>query len=457
MERQKFKGIIWRFSRKIGNLNFAIFLLFLIILSIMVGSIIEQDQNLTYYQTHYAIHDQYFLIIDWKLIIFLGLDHLYQTWWFLSILFIFTCSLISCTFSLQLPTLRQSRRWKFYQSLKKINSSNDSCNFEFLHNFTNSYINIIYSLLSYDFYVFHKKNDIYAYKGIIGRVAPVFVHLSIILIVLGSMISVLFGYTSQEMVPKGEFFHIKNIVHSGIYSQLTKNYIYKINNFFIDYNTDNSVKQFFSNISVVGNKGELILNKIIYVNSPLKLQGITFYQTDWNINSLRLSIGNNSNIYIQKKLKKININNKDCWLCQVFINDSKKVYIAIFSLTDRIFIFDFNGKILDSVFLRESFYINKIPVSFNDIILDTGLQIKLDPGINTVYLGFLLLMLSTIISYSSYSQVGITIITNKLNIVGSTNRAVFFFEEDIIKIYKIYIKYSSIYSVNSKKFDFLNN
>lgn len=40
-----------------------------------------------------------------------------------------------------------------------------------------------------------------------------------------------------------------------------------------------------------------------------------------------------------------------------------------------------------------------------DILSSTGLQIKADPGILLIYLGFLFLMVSTLISYITYSQI----------------------------------------------------
>jgi cytochrome c biogenesis protein ResB len=47
------------------------------------------------------------------------------------------------------------------------------------------------------------------------------------------------------------------------------------------------------------------------------------------------------------------------------------------------------------------------PITLLEIISSTGLQIKTDPGIPVIYLGFFLLMLSTLISYITYSQIWI--------------------------------------------------
>ena len=58
-----------------------------------------------------------------------------------------------------------------------------------------------------------------------------------------------------------------------------------------------------------------------------------------------------------------------------------------------------------------------------EFIPETGLQIKADPGIPLIYLGFGVLMISTLLSYLSYTQFWLTQKQNKLLIGGNTNRA----------------------------------
>jgi cytochrome c biogenesis protein len=72
------------------------------------------------------------------------------------------------------------------------------------------------------------------------------------------------------------------------------------------------------------------------------------------------------------------------------------------------------------------------PITLLEIISSTGLQIKTDPGIPVIYLGFFLLMLSTLISYITYSQIWI-IQKTKTFIGGTTNRA-FDFELEFLNL-----------------------
>lgn len=433
------KNILWHFSKKLASLSFSIFILFLICILSMLGSFIEQNQSMLYYKINYPINKNHILYIDWRVITNLGLDHVYETWWFNLILMIFAFSLVICTFSTQLPSLKNARRWKFINSKTKLNFSNNDISSSCL--FSNSAINMIYSLTYCNFYVFHKKNQLYAYKGILGRIAPVFVHFSMIVTLIGTIFSLFFSFVAQEIIPNGEIFHLKNIVNAGLYSKLPRHFIGRIDNFSIDYNLDNSIKQFFSKISIFDATGDFIHDKIISVNSPLLFRGITFYQTDWKINALRIKLG--SNLFIQKKLLKMDINNKVVWLCNLPLTINKNILFLIFNLEDKVFIYDMNGFLVYTLSINHQIYINNIAITIKDIMTSTGLQIKIDPGVFIVYLGFFILMLSSIISYISYSQIWVSLVFNTFNLTGSTNRAVLLFEEDIAKITQIYMKYST--------------
>ena len=75
-------------------------------------------------------------------------------------------------------------------------------------------------------------------------------------------------------------------------------------------------------------------------------------------------------------------------------------------------------------------------MSLLEIINSTGLQIKIDPGIPFIYIGFFFLMVSTLISYITYSQIWIIQKDKNLFIGGTTNRAIFDFELEFFKFIK---------------------
>ena len=72
-----------------------------------------------------------------------------------------------------------------------------------------------------------------------------------------------------------------------------------------------------------------------------------------------------------------------------------------------------------------------------DILSSTGLQIKTDPGIPIIYSGFLFLMISTLISYITYSQIWIYKKNHQIFIGGNTTRATFEFELEFFNYIKL--------------------
>lgn len=441
------KNLFWICLKKMANLNLSIFILFIISICCLVGSLIEQDQSLLYYQDNYPITNFPFSFLTWKLIYYLGLDHIFQTLWFIVILVVFMLTLLSCTFFTQLPSLRNARRWKFIYS-KEIDRFSGPFISSNLFN-DNSLIIMIYSLVYTEFFVFGQGTSIYSYRGLYGRISPIFVHFSIVAILLGSMFSFLSNFLAQEIIPNGELFHIRNIVHSGLLNSFPASLFGRIDDFNIDYNPDGSVKQFFSKLSLLSGQNKVLLFKTISVNKPLKYRHLTFYQTDWELNGLKIRLSND--YILQKKIIKTFINNKKCWLCNIIVDDYKQVFLAIFDLSSPIVLFSPEGLLIGKILIDQPFYLNNLFFVVDDVLTSTGLQIKMDSGIVTVYLGFFTLMLSTILSYLSYSQIWFYISSGLFKFSASTNRAVLSFEENLFNINSLY-HYLIVYSINNNNF-----
>ena len=117
---------ITKVAKKLANLQLAISFLFTIGIIIAIGTIIEQDQSLSFYKENYPENNPMFGFLTWKIITFLNLDQIYTAWWFLVLLLLFASSLIACTFTTQLPSIKTFKLWKFYnrpERVKKLNIS----------------------------------------------------------------------------------------------------------------------------------------------------------------------------------------------------------------------------------------------------------------------------------------------------------------------------------------------
>jgi cytochrome c biogenesis protein len=61
-----------------------------------------------------------------------------------------------------------------------------------------------------------------------------------------------------------------------------------VNSFNIEYRSDGSEKQFYSDLSIQDFDGRELSRKTISVNSPLRYGGMTIYQTDWSMAAITL-------------------------------------------------------------------------------------------------------------------------------------------------------------------------
>lgn len=415
--------------RTIADLRFSIFILLLISFCSILGTIIEQDQSIETYKLNYPLTNPVLGFLTWDKILQFELDHVYKTWWFFFLIFLFGFSLISCTFLQQFPSLKVARRCQFFRTTKQFYRLKISTS---LKNLSSS--RILTRIQQSQYSIFQQKNIIYCYKGLIGRIAPILVHFSMIMVLLGTIIGSLFGFKAQEIVPKTEQFHIQNILTSGQLTKIPETSV-RINDFWIQYGKNKTISQFYSDLSVLNFQGNEITRKTISVNLPLVYQGLYYYQTDWNLTGLRLQI-NDNNIIEYPLVNAFNNNNK-VWLTWISTtSDLTNGYIAIMdNLEGYCSIYNEKGTFIGNLELNETLNSDTSLVLL-EIISSTGLQIKIDPGIPVIYAGFFLLMLSTLISYITYSQIWIVETQKQLFIGGTTNRAIFDFELEFLKFVK---------------------
>nr|WRW10644.1 cytochrome c biogenesis protein [Ascoseira mirabilis] len=416
------------FFKSLANLKLAIGILLSIAIFISIGSIIEQSKDIQFYQINYP--NTIFSIPFWKILLILGWNNIYNSWWFLLLLGLLGFSLACCTIIQQLPTLKFSRRYYFYKQFNQYQKLNFKVNTNkvFLSHLSFTLINEQYSF-------FQQSNNLYAYKGLISRIGPIIVHLSIICVLLGSTLGALIGFNSQELIPKTEIFHIQNIITNGICSLIPQK-TFRINDFWSIYKPQGLIKQFYTDISFLNNYGSEIQRKTISVNNPFLIRDLIIYQTDWRISCLRLKYNMNeiSSINLQLPISKINTIGKTYWISAV-PNKNKDLENFIFLLKDnrgQISLYNNNnGKFIKNINIGDN--INQLNLNLVDVINSTGIQIKSDPGIKLIYLGFFFLMVSSLVSYFSFSEFWVLYFPEKVMSGGKTNRAKVKFNIEFLK------------------------
>lgn len=418
-----------KFLKFIADLRFAITILLIISFCSIIGTVIEQDQSIEIYKINYSLTNKLFGFLSWKTIIQLGFDHVYKTWWFLSLILIFGVSLLACTFLQQFPSIKIARRCQFLRTLEPFNRLKISTVLA-----KQDFPKIISNIKTGNYSLFQQKNLFYCYKGLTGRIAPIIVHFSMILILLGTIIGSLGGFKAQEIIPKTENFHIQNIFNNGELTNVP-NISGRINDFWITYTPQKTVSQFYSDISILDSGGNEKKRQTSYVNSPAIYNNVYFYQTDWNLIGLRIK-SENKQIVEYPLINTLN-NKTKVWL--TWISNTGNLTNGIIAIIDNLqgycSIYNNQGEFLGNLELNENLN-QESNLELVEILSSTGLQIKTDPGIPIIYTGFFLLMISTLISYITYSQIWLYQKNYQIFIGGNTTRATFEFELEFFNYIK---------------------
>lgn len=416
----------------LADLRLAIILLLAIALFSISGTVIEQGESIAFYQENYPENPALFGFLTWKVILLLGLDHVYGTWWFLSILILFGSSLTACTFTRQFPALKVARRWQYYDKPSQFEKLALSAQLE------SSTPDDLEALLQQQRYrVFREGDSLYARKGIIGKIGPIIVHASMLIILAGAIVGQMTGFVAQEMIPSGETFEIDNIINAGPLAapEITQDWSVRVNRFWIDYTTEGAIDQFYSDLSVLDSEGEEVEHKTIYVNEPLRYRGVTLYQADWGIAAVKIRVNNSPILQLPMALLDTSGVGR-LWGTWIPTKPDLSAGVVLLTpdLQGTLLVYDNAGQLINTVRNGMSLEVNGVTLKIIDVIGSTGLQIKADPGIPIIYTGFGLLMLGVLMSYVSHSQVWALQQGDRFYVGGRTNRAHVAFERELSQI-----------------------
>jgi cytochrome c biogenesis protein len=423
--------------KTLADLRLAIVLLLLIAFFSISGTVIEQGETVQFYQQNYPEDPALFGFLSWQVILQLGLNQVYRTWWFLGLLILFGSSLTACTFNRQFPALKAARSWKFYNQPRQFQKLALSVSLP------EKNIDQFKELLKQKNYkIFQEDNSVYARKGLAGKIGPIVVHAAMLIILGGAIWGALTGFFAQHMIPSGESFQVSNIIEAGplANAQIPKNWGIKVNRFWIDYTPDGVVDQFYSDLSVINQEGQELDRQTISVNHPLRHDGVTFYQTNWGIAGVKVQI-NNSPILQLPMAPLQTTNGGQLWGAYIPTKTdlSEGAALLVKDLQGTMIIYDQQGNLTNAVRTGSEIEINGVTLKIHELVGSTGLQIKADPGIPFVYLGFGLLMVGVMMSYISHSQVWLLEVdgenqASQIYVGGRTNRAQVTFERELLEI-----------------------
>tara|TARA_Y100001968_G_scaffold201510_1_gene185061 strand:- start:36669 stop:37964 length:1296 start_codon:yes stop_codon:yes gene_type:complete len=410
--------------RWLSDLKVAIFLLIIIAIASAIGTAIPQGDLPENYINNYELKPLIGLI-NGRLILFLQFDHIYSSYWFLTLLIWLGFALIVCSWRRQFPMLQAALRWVDYKSPRQIKKLILTKTIE-IKNTSNAINKLTIHLENNGWKVNKKEGRIAARKGVIGRVGPPLVHLGLILLMIGSILGVLNGQKTESFLAPGR--SITLLSPKGK-SQL----IINLKDFQIQRDSIGRPEQFRSKLEINEND-QNIVRKEISVNHPLRFRGLTIYQADWSLAAITVQIGNSPKI--QFPLKNLPELGDQIWgaVIPTSKDNTKPVLLTLSNEKGPIQVFNEKGSKITSIFPEgDAKEINGIDLKAINVSLNSGLLIKRDPGVPLVYLGFAVTLIGGILSILSTKQLWAIIENEKslLHIGGLCNRDLSGFSEEL--------------------------
>ncbi len=263
-----------------ASLKLTIFLLILLAMVSIIGTVIPQNQMPGEYLKFYKES-------TYATLKAVGFLDMYHSWWFVLILVLLAVNLIVCSLK-HFP-----RTWRFFsrptrlldKHLEKASTLIWSTAWrEKLQN-PSDLIPRLESLWPGKWQVTEQAGEngtafhYSAEKGCWSRLGYYFVHLSILIIFAGGIIGSIFGVKGFVNIPEGE--RISSFYTYGAQQTAIKlGYQVECRDFEVEFYESGGPKEYSSDLAIY-QSGKLIKEKRIEVNHPLSYQGFTFYQSSY--------------------------------------------------------------------------------------------------------------------------------------------------------------------------------
>lgn len=266
------KALIKFFS----SVKLAITLIIIITLTSLLGTLIPQQRSPDEYFSRYGQLASLFQRIE--------LFRLYQSWWFLSLLFLLALNIIVCTLNRLSPKLRRAFRPRLEIEAKEISVLKIKEKFNKKLALAEAREGLKRELSSRHYRLKEEEREnrvfLLARKKVLGLFGSDIVHLGLLIILAGGIASGLAGFKENLTFREGKVLDVPKA-----------EFELRLDKFETEYYPNGSVRDWKSTMTVI-EKDKPVLSKVIEVNHPLSHKGFVFYQSsygwDWTNASLEI-------------------------------------------------------------------------------------------------------------------------------------------------------------------------
>lgn len=449
MEQGKSKTFIDRIWDFFASVKFAIIIFAFIALTSIIGTILEQQadpaRNIQILSKIFgtSIAPHLYSIFEK-----LGFMDMYHSWWFVTLLILFSINIIICSLERLPRILRLVKEPITHLSEEKIRKFTIHREINLKGRPDKVKNTVASATKNIGFSSIEIKDEtgfqFISQKGNYSRLGIYITHFSLLIILIGAVIGVFFGFKGHLSLPEGS---ISNIAFKNSNEKIPLGFEIRCDNFDTEfYGRSDMPKEYKSWLTILKN-GKEVLTQSITVNDPLTYEGITFYQANYGFipervriglfifrvvsrdgkaSDLKLRLGDTFEIpgtNISGKLldfsPALRLDNLNTYTNQM---NNPAVLIEFSEANKR----KYSGWILKRY--PETWQLPEgVRVEFIDLwgVEFTGLQVRKDPGVWIVYLGCITISIGLFIAFfMSHRRIWVKLIEDKNNskvIVGATS------------------------------------
>jgi cytochrome c biogenesis protein len=265
---------VWRFF---ASVKLALLTLIILAATSIIGTMIKQGQEQSYYVQEYGPNlARFFELLD--------ITNMYGSWWFATLLCLFTVNLVICSLE----------RWPQVWHLVTLdNLSVDPQKLEkmrFTHRIDTSLPAAAIAERMHRFLVrtgwrkprrLDREEEyilLFAQKGAWTRLGVYVVHLSILIILIGSILGTFLGFRAYVYLPEGRTTDTIFLQKNG--ESIPLGFALQCDRAERAYYPNGMIREYRTDLTVFDTEREAPYQKSIIVNDPLTYRGFTFYQGD---------------------------------------------------------------------------------------------------------------------------------------------------------------------------------
>ncbi len=257
------KSLIKFFS----SVKLAIVLLIIITSASILGTLVPQGRSAAEYAARYGQMSDLMIRIE--------VTRLYQSWWYIGLLLMFSMNTIVCTLMRLPPKLKKAFQPVLEFEQKKLRSLKIKDQLETNETVEHTKERVKTALFSRRYRIKESTKKsyffIFAQKKRLGIFGSDVVHLGLLIILAGGIISGMAGFRTTLSIKEGQTLPVPN-----------EDFSLRLDKFETEYYANGSVKDWKSTLTVIDNDKEA-LSKVVEVNHPLTYKGVVFYQSSYGL------------------------------------------------------------------------------------------------------------------------------------------------------------------------------